>query len=60
VTAARLFDLEAAHEGGGLEYVIVDDAVCGAVATEERMVEGVVCHLCAEHAAELDAQRTED
>jgi hypothetical protein len=35
-------------------------SLCGAVATEERVVEGVVCHLCAEHAAELDAQRTED
>lgn len=33
-----------------------DPLLCGASATEERLVEGVVFHLCAKHAAELDAE----
>ena len=32
------------------------DALCGAPATEERIVDDLVCALCAEHAAELDAE----
>jgi len=35
------------------------ERVCGAIATVERVVEGVVCPLCQAHAAELDAEPTE-
>ncbi len=37
----------------------VDPRLCGAPATEERDVEGLVCALCAKHAAEMDAERGE-
>lgn len=34
----------------------IDDEghLCGAPATEERVIEDLVCPLCAEHAAEVD------
>lgn len=32
------------------------DRLCGAEATEERVVAGFACPLCAEHAAELDRE----
>lgn len=34
--------------------------LCGLPATEERVIEGVVCPLCAEHAAEIDRDVKED
>jgi hypothetical protein len=37
------------------EIVVGADMLCGRDATTERTVEGVVMPLCAEHAAELDA-----
>ena len=33
------------------------EVLCGARATEVRLVEEIECPLCAEHAAELDAER---
>lgn len=35
-----------------------DGQLCGAPATEERTVEGLVCRLCVDHAAELDAENS--
>lgn len=40
-----------------------DDAaqqLCGARATTTRIVDDLVCHLCAAHAAELDHEQSED
>lgn len=40
-----------------------DDAaqqLCGARATTTRIVDDLVCHLCAAHAAELDCEQSED
>ena len=37
-----------------------EEPLCGALATEERAVEGLVCPLCAEHAAELADDLAED
>ncbi len=31
--------------------------ICGALATSEREIEGLICPLCARHAAELDARK---
>lgn len=36
------------------------ERVCGEPATTERVVEGLVCALCAEHAAELDQESAID
>ncbi|NBW79992.1 MAG: hypothetical protein EBR27_13460 [Betaproteobacteria bacterium] len=36
-----------------------DDQLCGAPATCERIVEGLLCHLCPACAAELDHDATE-
>lgn len=33
-----------------------DGTLCGEPATEARVVEDVVCALCTQHAAELDAE----
>ena len=41
----------------------IDDAaqqLCGARATTTRIVDDLVCHLCAAHAAELDHEQSED
>ena len=41
----------------------IDDAaqqLCGARATTTRIVDDLVCHLCAAHAAELDREQSED
>jgi hypothetical protein len=43
-----------------LSGALLTDALCGAPATAERTVEGLVCPLCAEHAAELDEERELD
>lgn len=40
-----------------------DDAaqqLCGARATTTRIVDDLVCHLCAAHAAELDREQSEE
>lgn len=40
-----------------------DDAaqqLCGARATTTRIVDDLVCHLCGNHAAELDREQSED
>jgi hypothetical protein len=37
-----------------------DPRLCGAPATEKRVVEGVVFHLCAKHADELDRERAKE
>jgi hypothetical protein len=33
-----------------------DETLCGQPATTDRVVEGLVCPLCAEHAAEIDRE----
>ena len=41
----------------------IDDAaqqLCGARATTTRIVDDLVCHLCGNHAAELDHEQSED
>lgn len=41
----------------------IDDAaqqLCGARATTTRIVDDLVCHLCGNHAAELDREQSED
>lgn len=37
-----------------------DGRLCGADATVEHTIEGIVMPLCAEHAAELDRERVEN
>lgn len=35
-------------------------STCGKLAVTERLVEGLLCALCAEHAAEIDAEQSEN
>ena len=41
----------------GAEIDVLDARLCGAPATTTRVVESLVVHLCAPHAAELDDDR---
>lgn len=60
VAAGGTFDaaIDAAHEAA-CDSTSDDDTLCGEPATTDRIVEGIVCPLCAEHARELDSERAD-